>query len=279
MKGQDPYCIRDFVPDFDAIAAEFAERSRALSGRMTMRANMAYGTRPRETLDVIMPEHPTADMPLHVFVHGGYWRSGEKANYRFVAAPVLAAGGVAALIEYDLMPGQRLPVLVDQVRRAVRWLQGHAKDFGADPDRMTVSGHSAGAHLASFLAATGPEESPAPSLPPLRGLLLVSGIYDLSDIPDSFLRHEAEMTRAEAATWSPLSSTQTPCLQRIIAYGGDETAPFHDQAAQLHEKLRSKGEDSQVLSASGLNHMSIVLDLGDIDGTLGKRLADLVASD
>lgn len=122
MMERDFYRIRDFVHDFDAIAAEFAERSRALERRARIRSDIAYGPRPRETLDLLLPEKQSTDAPLHVFVHGGYWRSGETADYRFVAEPVLAAGGLVALVEYDLMPGQRLPTLIDQVRRAVRWL-------------------------------------------------------------------------------------------------------------------------------------------------------------
>ncbi len=150
MTSTDLYRIRDFVPDFDAIAAEFVNRSQAFSAKADILADMRYGSRAREVLDIILPKGLQAGAPLHVFVHGGYWRSGEKEHYRFVATPVLEAGGVAAIVEYDLMPDMRLDVLVDQVRRSVLWLQHHAGDFGADPHKLTVSGHSAGAHLASF---------------------------------------------------------------------------------------------------------------------------------
>ena len=278
MTSQDLYRIRDFVPDFDAIAAEFAERSRKLSQTADVLADIRYGARDREVLDVILPTRFKAGAPLHVFVHGGYWRSGEKENYRLVAAPVLAAGGVAALVEYDLMPGQRLDVLVDQVRRSVLWLQNHAGDFGADPHRLTVSGHSAGAHLASFLAATGPEEAATPVLPEIGGLLLVSGIYDLSGIPGSFLREENRMTPAEAVAWSPLTSNHLACPQRIIAFGADETAPFHAQATALTAELGAQGRTSELLRVPALNHMSVVLDLADPDGHLGRRIANLVSS-
>ena len=277
MTPQDLYRIRDFVPDFDAIAAEFAERSRAISARADVRADLRYGARPREVLDVILPAHPKDGAPLHVFVHGGYWRSGEKENYRFVAAPVLAVGGVAALVEYDLMPDQRLDVLVGQVRRSVLWLQQHARDFGADPARLTVSGHSAGAHLASFLAATGMEEREMPALPVLKGLFLLSGIYDLTGIPGSFLRDEARMTPAEAAAWSPLTASQHPCPMRVIAVGADETAPFHDQAARLHAMLRTREHSARILNIRNRNHMSVVLDLGDPEAALGKSIADMIA--
>ncbi|WP_435269458.1 alpha/beta hydrolase [Shinella sp. BE166] len=278
MTSQDLYRIRDFVPDFDAIAAEFAERSRKLAERAEVLADIRYGARGREVLDVILPACLKAGAPLHVFVHGGYWRSGEKENYRLVAAPVLAAGGVAAIVEYDLMPGQRLDVLVGQVRRSVLWLEKHAGDFGADPRKLTVSGHSAGAHLASFLAAAGPEETASPPLPSINGLLLVSGIYDLSEIPDSFLRDEARMTPAEAAAWSPLTSNQLPCLQRIIAFGAEETLPFHKQATALNAQLHAQGSASELLPVPDLNHMSVVLDLADPAGHLGGRVTNMISS-
>jgi arylformamidase len=276
MKGQDPYLIRDFVDDFDAIAAEFTARSRALSASANMRTDIAYGNRPRETLDLLFPDKVADGAPLHVFVHGGYWRSGEKADYRFVAETPLAAGAITALVEYDLMPGQRLHVLVDQVRRALLWLQENATTFGADPSRITVSGHSAGAHLSSFLAAKGRDET-APKLPNVNGLLLLSGIYDLSGIPDSFLKNEAAMTHEEAASWSPLSSTQLTGPRRIIAYGGNETAPFLDQAKALANNLEAVGQRVQLLEVSGRNHMSIVLDLANRNSTVAAALLDLIA--
>ena len=277
MTKQDLYRIRDFVPDFDAIAAEFTERSAELAARARVIANLRYGERPREVLDVILPDRPTTGAPLHIFVHGGYWRSGEKHNYYLVAHPVLSAGGVAAFVEYDLMPHKRLEVLVDQVRRAVGWLQAHCREFGADPARLTVSGHSAGAHLASYLAAKGPKEDRQPVLPSIQGLFLLSGIYDLSDIPQSFLREEAQMTEAEAGAWSPLASSHHPA-RRIIAYGGQETAPFLEQASLFHGRLSSSNGKADLISAPGLNHMSVVLDLADTEGFLGRHLHDLVAA-
>lgn len=277
MNGTDLYRIRDFVPDFDIIASQFAARSRGLSENARVKADIAYGSREREVLDLVFPDKPAAEAPLHVFIHGGYWRSGEKADYRLVATPVLEAGGIAALVEYDLMPGQRLPVLVDQVRRAVNWLQDNATQFGANPERITVSGHSAGAHLASYLAATGPEDTATVRLPALKGMLLLSGIYDLSEIPNSFLRHEAQMTRSEAAAFSPLTSKHRKGPKRILAYGEDETAPFHEQAIALQQHLQAGPGNSELITLSSLNHMSVVLDLGNSNSSLGRKLTGLLA--
>src|SRR5690606_5516397 len=157
--------------------------------------------------------------PLHLFIHGGYWRSGRKEDHTLIAAPVLSAGGIAAVVGYDLMPGCRLGAIVGQVRAAARHLVAMAPDLDADAARLTASGHSAGGHLASYLAAVGPEESVSPELPELRGLLLVSGLYDLTDIPRSFLKDEAKMTVAEASAWTPLTSRQLQGPRRIMMLG------------------------------------------------------------
>jgi arylformamidase len=273
----DPYHIRSFVPDFDAIAAEIAARSRALARRSLIWSGSPYGEGARERMDILLPPNLQNGAPIHMFVHGGYWRSGEKAAYTCVAAPVLAVGGIAAIVEYDLMPETRLGILVNQVRRAATWLAAQAPGLGADPARLTVSGHSAGAHLASYLAANGPADT-RPLATPVAGQLLLSGIYDLVDIPASFLKDEARMTTVEAETWSPLTAQQHIGPQRIIALGADETPPFHDQADRLHRLFRTLGIETEVMRQPDLNHMSVVLDLADPEQPLGQALATLVQS-
>lgn len=276
MTNQDLYRIRDFVPGFEAIVAETARRSHELAQHVTIRRDIAYGDGPRAVLDLIFPDSPAPAAPLHMFIHGGYWRSGEKGDHACVAKPVLAAGGIAAIVGYDLMPGTRLGAIVGQVRQAALWLADNAASFGADPARLTASGHSAGGHLASLLAATAPGEGPV-RLAPLKGLMMVSGIYDLSGIPGSFLKNENRMTTDEARAWSPLSATHHPLPTRIFAVGEMETAPFHDQAEALQTKLAGKDMATELRIETGLNHMDVVLALSDPGHALGARLQALVS--
>lgn len=277
MDMHDPYRNRDFIPDFDAIMAETEARSRSLAARVRMERDLRYGPTPRQCLDLVFPEDPTPGAPLHMFVHGGYWRSGSKEAHTLVAAPVIASGGIAALISYDLMPGTRLAAIVEQVRNAARYLCDIAPAIGADPARFTASGHSAGAHLACLLAAEAPGDASPPDLVPVKGLLLVSGIYDLSDIPESFLKSEIRMTADEAAAWSPLSARHLDGPLRVLAYGSEETAPFHDQAAALDALLNESGQATEIRPEYRLNHLSVVLDLADPQRPLGRRLATMVA--
>ncbi len=153
----DPFMIRAHVPEFEETQREYGVRSAAIRERHKVRT-LFYGHGPREQIDLLYPETVCQRAPLHMFVHGGYWRAGLKEDYHFVAAPVLAAGGIAAFVEYDLIPTVRMGTLVAQVRRAFSMLATEADRLGADRARMTASGHSAGAHLASFLASRGAHE-------------------------------------------------------------------------------------------------------------------------
>ncbi|WP_343504276.1 alpha/beta hydrolase [Alloyangia pacifica] len=278
MAERDPYRNRDFIPDFDAIMAETEARSRALAESARIERNVSYGATPRQSFDLVFPPEPSPCAPLHMFIHGGYWRAGTKEAHTLVAAAVVAAGGIAAIVGYDLMPETRLADIVEQVRSAARHLVGLASDIGADPDRFTASGHSAGAHLASLLAAEAPGDQVPPELPVLRGLLLVSGIYDLRGIPGSFLKDEAKMRDDEAAAWSPLLATHMPGPLRVITRGERETAPFQDQAVALQAVLDHSSPGVELRTEPAVNHLTVVFELADPEAPLGQRLFEMVAS-
>ena len=272
----DLYRNRDFIPDFDALLNETAARSKEFSRRADIRADIAYGTSPRERLDLIFPPRMAQGAPLHIFIHGGYWRAGNKEDHYLMAAPANSVGAVAAIVSYDLMPEARLGTLVQQIRTAARHVRALAPEIGVDAARITVSGHSAGAHLASYLAAIGPDESTPPDLIQIQGMLLISGIYDLSGIPDSFLKDEARMTAAEAAAWSPLTSEQLPGPQRIVMVSENDTPPFQEQAYRLVAMLGTSDGKTELRTEPDLNHLSIVLALSDPQSASGQRLCELI---
>ena len=278
MADRDPYYNRAFIPDFDEIMEATEARSHAFAARHRVMRNLSYGPTPRQSFDLVFPPNPQPGAPLHMFIHGGYWRAGSKEAHTLVAAPIIAAGGIAALVGYDLMPQTRLADIVAQVRRAALHLAKLAPEIGAEPERFTVSGHSAGAHLASLLASQAVGDKSPPDVPNLRGLLLVSGIYDLSDIPGSFLKGEAKMRDDEAKAWSPLIARHAPGPLRIITRGETETAPFQKQAVALNALLDREQQRTELRTEAGKNHLTIVLDLADPDAPLGQRLSELVRS-
>ena len=271
----DPFMIRAVVPEFDAIAADYAVASAETRGRHRHVTDIAYGDGPRQKLDVFVPEGLTGPAPVHIFIHGGYWRAFKREDYHFIAETVLGAGAIAVFPEYTLMPGARMAQLVAEMRQAALWVGAHIGEHGGDPARITASGHSAGAHLASYLASLAPHEHGFRAVP-IRSLLLVSGLYDLRPIATSFLQAELSLTSEEVGEWSPCDATPAPGTRVTVAVGKDETEPFHVQAQDFAFAAEKRGAPVERFTVSGHNHMSIVRDLGRPETRMGQMLVEVI---
>ncbi|GAB3762257.1 alpha/beta hydrolase [Spirosoma pomorum] len=107
----------------------------------------------RHRLDVYQPRKTSTTLrPVVVFIHGGSWNSGNKNIYTFIGRRLAKQGCVAVVINYRLAPTVRVPAMADDCATAVRWTKQHIADYGGDPERIFVMGHSAGAGLAALLA-------------------------------------------------------------------------------------------------------------------------------
>jgi arylformamidase len=252
----DPFRTRDHVADFDTVVDDYRARSDRTRAAYPALLDVFYGDHADERMDLFFPSNHAGSAPIHLFIHGGYWRANRKEDYAFIAEPVIAAGAIAAIVEYTLMPTARMGHLVNQVRRAEGWLLTNAAGLGGDPSRLTASGHSAGAHLAFYLVAKGPHEGEFPPCGVSR-VLLVSGIYDLEPISRSFLQAEISLTGDEIANWSPIAAELRNTTDVRALVGSTETSPFHQQAEEL-----ARRHGISVTTLAGLNHMTIVREMG-----------------
>lgn len=268
----DPFRIRGHVANFDEIVVDIVDRSAATRQSLPMKADIAYGDGPSETLDIFFPPASATPHPVHIFIHGGYWRTFSKNDYSLVANTVTAAGAIAVIIDYALMPAVRMDRIIDQVRRAGHWVRENIAAFGGDPARLSVSGHSAGAHLATFLFTA--DLAPAGVL----SATLLSGIYDLEPLQSSFLKPEIGLTDNEVSTFSPLNIHHDPSTVVNILVGATETPPFHTQADAFARQLASGGTKVSQTIIVARNHMQIVRDLGDPHTLSGRQLKLAVAA-
>ncbi|WP_064685938.1 alpha/beta hydrolase [Rhizobium bangladeshense] len=269
----DPFRIRDHVSDFDEIVGDIRARSLATRRTVTMEASIAYGTGPGETLDIFLPDNPSLDMPIHMFIHGGYWRMFSKEDYSCVAETITGAGAVAAIVDYSLMPGARMDVLIGQVVKAKAFLLAHADRFGATPKRFSVSGHSAGAHLATFLF----HRAPAPSS--VVAAFLLGGLYDLEPLQTSFLSNEIALSDEEVRRFTPMRHEHDPATRVALMTGELETAPFKSQANAFRDVLAAQGLEVLATYAADGNHMSTVRDLAVAGTPVAAALRALIAND
>ncbi|UIJ83416.1 alpha/beta hydrolase [Rhizobium leguminosarum] len=256
----DPFRIRDHVAGFDEIVGDIRARSLATRRTVAMEANVAYGSEPGETLDIFLPNNAGSDMPIHMFIHGGYWRMFSKEDYSCLAETVTGAGAVAAIVDYSVMPTARMDVLVGQVLKAKSFLLAHADRFGATPRRFSVSGHSAGAHLATFLF----HRSLAPS--GVIAAFLLGGLYDLEPLQTSFLRDEIALSDEEVRRFTPMRQEHDPATRVAIMTGELETNPFKIQANAFRDTLAAQGLEVRASHVVDGDHMSTVRDLA-VHGT------------
>jgi arylformamidase len=273
MAEADPdlFNVAAIIPDSAAQMSEYPVASQAVRDRYRNELDVAYGAEPRQKLDLFFPDGEVANAPVHMFIHGGYWRGQVKDDYDFVAQGAIAAGAIAAIVEYALMPGARMAQLVSEVRMAATWLATHASEFGGNGARLSASGHSAGAHLCSWLASRSPHEI-APPATPVRSLLMLSGIYDLRPITGSYLQPTLQLTSEEVAHWSPFEAVPAMDAHYEIVVGHAETEPFHIQAQDYAIALERRGASAERVTLPGHDHLSLVRELG----RPGKPMAELL---
>ena len=143
---------------------EFRDRNRSpraprIPDSIRLIADVSYadGDNPRQTLDVLLPKVPKVDGPLPVvaFIHGGGWRNGNKNSGRNRLVPYVQSGLYTGVtIGYRLSGEARWPVQIHDCKAAVRWIRGHAAEYGFDPEKIGVFGTSAGGHLVSMLGVS-----------------------------------------------------------------------------------------------------------------------------
>jgi len=136
-----------------AIASSPTQILTALSSQhgLTLYKNLAYGTDPRQSLDLYQPDdhllkaqHPKG-LPVVIFIYGGSWQSGDKEGYGFAGRSLAQAGYLTAVIDYRLVPKNIYPDFVEDSVSAIAWVYQHAGQYGGDPNMIFVLGHSAGA--------------------------------------------------------------------------------------------------------------------------------------
>lgn len=113
-------------------------------------ANIAYGPHPENVLDFWKAEGE-GPRPLHVYIHGGGWRGGSKATKAGQMEYYLDQGISCASIHYRLTPANPLPAPVHDAARAIQFLRSKAKEWNIDPDRIALTGGSAGACTSMWL--------------------------------------------------------------------------------------------------------------------------------
>jgi len=274
------YDNRARVPEHEDIHAGYRARAEAVVEEFETRLDVSYGPGAEQTLDVYLPENAaenspenTDGAPINIFLHGGYWFSRHKNDFRFLAQGPARAGAALLVVNYALVPSVDLDELVRQCRAAVAWTYGNAHTFGGDKERIFVSGHSAGGHLTAMMMATD-WPAFANGLPAdlVKGGCAISGIYDLEPIRLGFMQETLGFTAEQVARNSPLGLAPATGAPLIVAVGGGESEEFLRQSDTFAAAWKNKGVPCEMMVRADLNHFTILGEFADPESGLTRAV-------
>lgn len=205
--------------------------------------------------------------PVHVFLHGGYWRANAPKDFYFVVEHLVKDGICVVVPNYSLCPKVTLDEIVRQMRACLVWIRRTAHEFNADGENVTISGHSAGGHLTAMMLLTDWRGEYGIDSNFIRAGIAISGLYDLAPFPYTTLQPSLQLTWDQIARLSPIKSSRKPCAALTLAVGGDESEEFlrqmDDYAAHVN---------AGTITIAGANHLTALGPYNDPKSALYKVL-------
>jgi acetyl esterase/lipase len=247
------------------------------SGARLAGADIAYGEEARQRLDVYVPERAEARAPVIVFFYGGGWDSGRKDDYAFVGKALAAQGFATVIADYRLVPEVRFPAFVEDGAKAIRWTHDHIAEFGGDPRRIYLLGHSAGAYNAAMLSLDAHYLRQAGlRADAVRATAALSGPYDF--LPLSVDSTVAAFGQAkDLVATQPINFASRAAPPMFLATGDQDTTVYPRNTTGLAARLRAAGAEVEEKTYPGVTHAGMVLALSRPFRGDAPVLADVVA--
>ena len=226
---------------------------------------LAYGVEQRQRLDIYRPATQVAQAPLVVFFYGGSWSSGERADYRFVGEALASRGIVAVVADYRLSPAVRYPVFLQDSAHALRWAFDHAADYGADPARVFVMGHSAGAYNAAMLALDKRWLKMVDLTPSrLAGWIGLAGPYDFLPIGDAQTRVAFSWPDTPADSQPLVHASAASPRALLLAAEHDTVVNPQRSTVAMAERLKASGVRVESALYDSVSHVTLLASMASV---------------
>ena len=247
-------------------------------GVRTAARGVAYGADARHKLDVYAPARPPAGarLPVVVFFYGGGWVDGERGDYAFAGRAFAAKGFVAVVADYRLVPKVRFPVFIQDGALAVKWARDHVAQYGGDPGRISLSGHSAGAYIAAMLSLDRHYLSDVGVDPKIiRAAALLSGPYDFYPFTEPRGRDALGQWPRPAET-QPISFARADAPPMLLIHGTADTVVRPGNSRSLAAKLAEVGAPVELRLYPGKSHIDTIKSLSPAFRGSTTALADSI---
>ena len=250
------------VPASVDIVAGWDQRSAEMRTRYSGHLDLRYGPRERNRIDFLKC---TDGGPTLLFIHGGYWQTRAKETFAAFAGGPMAHGINVALIGYTLAPDVALDQIVAEIHQGLDFLVARLPALGGDPDRIVVSGWSAGGHLTSM----------ALSHPHVKAGMAISGIYDLEPIRHSYLNVKLGLDEATSRRNSPMMQPAGALKPLSLVVGSAELPLLRKQTADFAGHRAKYGLPVTYEEIPGANHFSIMDELVSPTGRITTLIRQL----
>jgi acetyl esterase/lipase len=215
----------------------------------------------KHKLDLYLPKGKTG-FPVLIFIHGGSWRSGDRAIYPALGNRFAKEGISVVVPSYRLMPAAPHPAQIEDALAAVDWVLAHIAEIGGDPKRIYLGGHSAGGHLAAF-AGLDPRFRGK-----LKGVIPMSGVYDLTRM---------EAFPSDKVDASPMHRIAAGAPPFLITYCQNDYPTLPAQARAFHAALQKAGIPSELVYVPSKNHITEIADIWREDDPTARAVLRFIS--
>lgn len=248
----------------------------ASEGNVIVDADKAYGSHPRQKLDIYRPTNAATIFPTVVFFYGGSWKRGNRIDYAFAGQALANQGFVVAVVDYRTYPEVKFPTFVDDAADAVAWVSKNATKFGGKTDDIHLIGHSAGAHIAAFLALDGSYLKNAGTDRSILGRWVgLAGPYAFKPSQVRSVRDIFADTPEDQARPITFANADTP--PALLLHGADDTTVLPKNSTQLAKALRDVGVKAHAFMYDDVGHALLMLSLSPPFTGIAPTLNDTTA--
>jgi len=250
----------------------YANELQSYITRLTSKASLdiSYGQSQGERIDVFPAVE--SNSPIFVFIHGGYFRALDKRQYSFIAKPFVRRGCTVVSVNYDLAPKVRVKEIVDQNIKAFLWIYQNISRWNGNPQNIVLCGHSVGAFLAAKILEYEWDQQIRHGI---SGVVLLSGLYDLTTMRQSYLNKSLRLSEEDVEVLSPMFGHVENFPHALIAVGENETDEFIRQSKDYAKKVEAANLSYEFMLLKNKNHYTVARMLSRRNNGLTKKIMSL----
>ena len=271
--------VLDSVSQLDVLFEKRLKRSANSRTRLEPRLDVRYGTHKNQTLDIFLDKTVEQNGCIHMFIHGGFWHSLDAKTFSFVADGFCGDGTVVIVVDYPMFPDVNFQIIVDSCQRAIHWIYEHGSELNVDPNRITISGNSAGGHLVTLLMNRDwPLEKNLP-VDVVSAGCAISGLYDLEPVRQSTKNKILCMSKDDVHAYSPIHNIPREAGELLFIVGENETDEFLYQQVEIADSWSKAGLQNSSRVVPNRNHIDIVMDELALNGSeINRMVKNLITS-